>query len=290
MQVEARTQWCQNNDGDNDGLLMVRLEKRVPKVRGIANRGGGNLLQGKWRNQDGKCNELKTREGKRRGGQNNNPNLFAYLAVSLSPSVSTLTPLLELTLRISLPSSANSRFIICSSCPSGLSPSSTGAAAAKSGFLNIFLNASAMMAASAPLKGPLSPALPGRDVVDSASCVMLGASCCWLSCLDSVPPPPPPPLPGRVGGGRRAVAPRSGEVFATLAIMGDADPMEFRFASLSSFSLRRRIRRRMRNTSTHVATKARNPRTTMTAMAQWGNEEEAFEACWTAEVGDVPWE
>ena len=86
------------------------------------------------------------------------------------------------------------------------------------------------------------------------------------------------------------MAPSSGEVFATLAIMGDADPMEFRFASLSSFSLRRRIRRRMRNTSTHVATKARNPRTTMTAMAQWGNEEEAFEACWTAEVGDVPWE
>ena len=39
MQVEARTQWCQNNDDDNDGLLMVRLEKRVPKVRGIANRG-----------------------------------------------------------------------------------------------------------------------------------------------------------------------------------------------------------------------------------------------------------
>ena len=28
----------------------------------------------------------------------------------------------------------------------------------------------------------------------------------------------------------------------------------------------------------------------MTAMAQWGNEEEALEACWTAEVGDVPFE
>lgn len=39
MQVEARTQWCQNNDDDNDGLLMVRLEKGVPKVREIANRG-----------------------------------------------------------------------------------------------------------------------------------------------------------------------------------------------------------------------------------------------------------
>lgn len=28
---------------------------------------------------------------------------------------------------------------------------------------------------------------------------------------------------------------------------------------------------------------------TMTAMAQWGKEEEV-KVCWTAEVGDVPWD
>lgn len=97
----------------------------------------------------------------------------------LSLSVSTLTPRSELTLRISRPSSASSRLISSSfpcSGPSGLSPSETGRLA-KSGFLNIFLNASAIIAASCPLNGPsLFAALPVREIVDAPSLTTLGAS------------------------------------------------------------------------------------------------------------------
>ena len=86
---------------------------------------------------------------------------------------STLTPLDELTLRISLPSSANSLLRTTfpadsasrSAIVSGLSPSLTDGPA-KSGFRNILRKASAIMAASAPDKGP-----PLSLVVDAASAV-----------------------------------------------------------------------------------------------------------------------
>lgn len=88
-----------------------------------------------------------------------------------SSGCSTLTPLDELTLRISLPSSANSLLRATfpavsasrSAVVSGLSPSSTDGPA-KSGFRNILRKASAMIAASAPDKGP-----PLSLVVDAAS-------------------------------------------------------------------------------------------------------------------------
>jgi len=102
----------------------------------------------------------------------------------LSLSVSTLTPLEDPTLRMSLPSSANSRLRSSSSLVSGLScsglsPSSTGLPA-KSGFRRAFLNASAMMAASAPEKGPGSPALPALEIVEAPSGeTTLGAPCPW---------------------------------------------------------------------------------------------------------------
>ena len=76
MQVEARTQWCQNNDDDNDGLLMVRLEKGVPKVRGIANRGVEICYRESGETKMGKCNELRRERRKKERGQNNNPNLL----------------------------------------------------------------------------------------------------------------------------------------------------------------------------------------------------------------------
>lgn len=79
---------------------------------------------------------------------------------------STLTPLDELTFRMSLPSSANSLLRTTpasrSAVDSGLSPSLSGPV--KSGFRNILRKASAIMAASAPDKGP-----PLSLVVDAAS-------------------------------------------------------------------------------------------------------------------------
>jgi len=49
------------------------------------------------------------------------------------------------------------------------------------------------------------------------------------------------------------------------AIIGEADPIEFRFDSLS---LLLRRRRRMKKTRMHEAAMARKPKTTMTAIAQ----------------------
>jgi len=165
--------------------------------------------------------------------------------------VSTRTPLDESTLRIPLPSSANSRFIRAPSVPSGLSgfsglsPSSTGELA-KSGFRKAFLNASAMIAASAPENnGPLSP-----DVVDAPSGeITLGGPwpCDELVCRPT------------------AAAASSGDPgeLPMCAIIGDAEPIELRFDSF-----RLRTRRIMKKPRTHVVATARNPSTTITAMAQ----------------------
>lgn len=61
----------QNNDVMMMGWLMGGLEKRVQKVRGIAD-GGWKFATGQEQNQDGKCNEWR----RKKGGQNNNPNLL----------------------------------------------------------------------------------------------------------------------------------------------------------------------------------------------------------------------
>lgn len=53
-----------------------------------------------------------------------------------------------------------------------------------------------------------------------------------------------------------------------MAIIGEAEPMELRWESSSE--LRRRTRRMIRKARTQLATMARNPRTTITAIAQWG--------------------
>lgn len=57
-----------------------------------------------------------------------------------------------------------------------------------------------------------------------------------------------------------------------LVIMGDDEFIELRLESgLSEF--RRRMRRIIKKVRMHVAAMARNPRTTMTAIAQWGKLE-----------------
>lgn len=63
--------------------------------------------------------------------------------------------------------------------------------------------------------------------------------------------------------------------------MGDAEPMEFRFESSSAF--RRRMRRRIKKARIHVAAMARNPKITMTAIAQCGKPG-PFAADWTFPV------
>jgi len=197
----------------------------------------------------------------------------------LSLSVSTLTPLEDPTLRMSLPSSANSRLSSSSSFGSpvscsGLSPSSTGLPA-KSGFRKAFRKASAMMAASAPENGPGSPALLALDIVEAPSGdTTLGAPCpCEVAVLACRP-------------GTTAPA-RSGDAceWPAFAIIGELEPIELR---LDSIAFRRRTRRMMKNVSTHVVTIARNPRTTMTAMAQCGKLELLADCTLLLFVGPAP--
>lgn len=177
---------------------------------------------------------------------------------------STLTPLDELTLRISLPSSANSLLRTTfpassasrSAVASGLSPSSTDGPA-KSGFRNILRKASAMMAASAPEKGP-----PLSLMVDAASVVT------FLVAIDGDTPDAAAaagiPVCGG-SGGEPGLSYLWIMSWLPRAIIGEADPIEFRFESTS---LLLRMRRRMRKTRMHVAAMARKPKTTMTAIAQ----------------------
>jgi hypothetical protein len=65
------------------------------------------------------------------------------------------------------------------------------------------------------------------------------------------------------------------------AIIGELEPIEFRFDSMA---FRLRIRRMMKNVSTQVVAIARKPSTTMTAMAQCGKAE-LLEPDWTPAVG-----
>jgi hypothetical protein len=65
------------------------------------------------------------------------------------------------------------------------------------------------------------------------------------------------------------------------AIIGELEPIEFR---LDSMAARLRIRRMMKKARTHVVAIARNPSTTMTAMAQCGKLE-LLAPDWTAPVG-----
>ena len=111
-------------------------------------------------------------KGKEKRKTHEDKNVVSFQDSSVD---STLTPLDELTTRMSLPSSANSLFkttfpaasVSRSRSPvvSGLSPSSTDGTA-KSGFRSFLRKASAMIAASAPDKGP-----PLSLVVDAASVV-----------------------------------------------------------------------------------------------------------------------
>lgn len=62
-----------------------------------------------------------------------------------------------------------------------------------------------------------------------------------------------------------------------MAIIGDAEFIEFRFESISARL--RRTRRRMKKMRIPVATMAKKPKTTITAMAQRGNELELESDC-----------
>lgn len=64
-----------------------------------------------------------------------------------------------------------------------------------------------------------------------------------------------------------------------MAIIGELDPIEFRFDS----AFRLRIRRMMKNASTHVVAIARKPSTTITAIAQCGKLELLAPDCTFAE-------
>jgi hypothetical protein len=173
----------------------------------------------------------------------------------VSLNVSTLTPLDEPTLRISLPSSASSRVIKSSFTSGSGTSSSTGSV--KSGFRSIFLNASAMIAASAPLNGPVSVALPGREMVDAPSCTTLGGIPAWW----------PVELWARADSGAVGT---TGDCCCTFAIIGEAEPIEFLFESIRC---RLRSRRRIRKKRRHMAAMAKKPSTTITAMAQCGKPE-----------------
>lgn len=83
-----------------------------------------------------------------------------------------------------------------------------------------------------------------------------------LCCSEEARPPPPTTVLASNGS--------CGEFeFCALAIMGDDEPMDPRWASRS----RRRRRRMINQTRTPPATIARKPRTTMTAIAQCGKGE-----------------
>lgn len=175
---------------------------------------------------------------------------------SLLPSkVSTFTPRDELTLRMSRPSSANSRLINGSGTgwSSGLSPSSTGRST-KFGFRSMSLKAFAMTAASAPENGAESLV---RDMVDAPSCTSGEFGLLVPSPADT-----------------NAAVPRRGDWVAWLCacdIMGVDEPMEPRCESAAPRRIL--IRRMMKKMRIPVATKARKPRTTMTAIAQCGNDD-----------------
>jgi len=83
--------------------------------------------------------------------------------------------------------------------------------------------------------------------------------------------------PGTAAPARRGDA---GEL-PTFAIIGELEPIELRFDSAA----RLRIRRMMKNARTHVVATARNPSTTMTAMAQCGKPELLLPDCMPP-VGD----
>ena len=179
---------------------------------------------------------------------------------------STCTPREDSTLRMSRPSSASSLFIntpLLAWSEPGLSPSSIPPA--KSGFRNAFLNASAMIAASAPEKGPPSPAEPPCDAVEAPSGDMTEEARCSYATPPAAPAAPAASIPPPPSNGDR------GEfACSALAIMGDAEPMEPRFES-SSF--RRRMRRIQRKARIPPARIARRPRTTMTPIAHLGKLE-----------------
>jgi hypothetical protein len=66
--------------------------------------------------------------------------------------------------------------------------------------------------------------------------------------------------------------------------MGEAEPIEFLFESICC---RLRIRRRIRKTRMQMATMARNPSTTMTAIAQWGKPELLLAFCKLPVCADI---
>jgi len=134
-----------------------------------------------------------------------------------------------------------------------------------------------MIAASAPENGPGSPALPAREIVDAPSGeTTLGAFCpCEVAVLACRPGTTAPARSGDTGE------------CPLFAIIGELDPIEFRFDSIA---FRLRIRRMMKNASTHVVAIARKPSTTMTAMAQCGKLE-LLAPDWTlAPVAEAPGE
>jgi hypothetical protein len=142
------------------------------------------------------------------------------LQCAVSPeslSVSTLTPREELTLLISLPSSASSRLSTSASLCSGLSPSSIGRSA-KSGLRMTLRNAAAIAAASTAENGP--PAESARETVDAPSdettlCRLLNAGSGAIPLSVDCGSPCAMLLPGA------ALVGDCGCAFAMFAIIGD---------------------------------------------------------------------
>lgn len=106
------------------------------------------------------------------------------------------------------------------------------------------------MAASAPENGPLSPRLPTLEIVEAPSGETTLAGWCPIELCRSAAAPANNGDPGEL---------------PVCAIMGEAEPTELRFESIS---FRLCTRRMMKKARIHVVAIARNPSTTMTAIAQ----------------------
>lgn len=177
-----------------------------------------------------------------------------------------------LTLLISRPSSASSLLRSSASFLAFSSGLSSGLSLSNSGFLRAILNASAMIAASAPENRPDSCAELLREIREPSSAVVL---------------PGTPRAPTGTGPVASAVVeplgPSRGEESWPAAglsvIIGVAEVTESRW--VLNFRLRILQNKKRR---TQVTKRAKKPKTEITAIAQWGKDEMSWEFC-TLPVG-----
>jgi hypothetical protein len=193
---------------------------------------------------------------------------FTNSAPCYSSGTSTFTFRDELTLLISRPSSASSLLRSSASFFAFSSGLSSGVPPMNSGFLSAFLNASAMIAASAPENRPDSCAELLREIKEPSS----------PACLSWLPDAPPMASPA-ASPVANPLVPSKGEASrgapAFSVIIGVAEFTESRWVGY----LRLRILQMNRKARTQVAKRAKKPKTEMTAIAQWGKDEVAPLVC-----------